>query len=130
MAGWGPVAWARRRDEGDAARAPNPAVFRRARRVSRTTPGVLDAILPVCQGVESAERDVNGLRTIDFAWRKATVNALGVVFALMAICTGPGRADASDRTAHRKIVGVRSRVDDGLGCMRDGYRTLVSPASR
>jgi len=127
MAGWGPVAWARRRDEGDAARAPNPAVFRRARRVSRTTPGVLDAILPVCQGVESAERDVNGLRTIDFAWRKATVNALGVVFALMAICTGPGRADASDRTAHRTIVGLRSRDDAGLDTLSAAQQDPASP---
>src|SRR5262249_55463502 len=98
-----------------------------ARRVSRTTPGALDAILPVCQGVQTTERDVNAHRAIDFARRKATVNAFGLVFALIAIWTGPGRADASDRTARHTIVGLRGRDDAGLDALTAAQQDPASP---
>src|SRR5262249_12164713 len=98
-----------------------------ARAASRTIPGGLDAILPVCQGVQTAERDVKAHRAIDFAWRKATVNALGAVLALIAICTGPERAAASDRTAHRTIVALRGRDDAGLDALTAAQQDPASP---
>src|SRR5262249_13335820 len=101
-------------------------VFRRAGHVSCAIPGALDAILPLCQGVETQERDVAAHRAIDFAGRKATVQALGAVFTLIAICTGPGRADASDVT-HRTIVGLRGRDDAGLDALSAAQQDPASP---
>ena len=55
------------------------------------------------------------------------MNALGLVFALMAICTGPGRADASDRAAHRTIVALRGRDDAGLDALLAAQQDPASP---
>src|SRR5262249_28995491 len=49
------------------------------------------------------------------------------VFALIAICTGPGSADASDRTAHRTIVGLRGRDDAGLDALTAAQQDPASP---
>jgi subtilase family serine protease len=53
-----------------------------------------------------------------------------VVLALIAICACFGRADASDRTAHRTIVALRGRDDAGLDALVAAQQDPASPDYR
>ena len=97
---------------------------------SRTTPGVLDAIRRVCEGVEAAERAVKKRHADGFAGRKAKTKTLAAVLGILVIGAGIWPAAAAGRSEPRTIVALRGRDDSGLDALVAAQQDPASPEYR